>query len=176
MRLTAAGRWLGLGLGLLLLAGPLAGAIGARHGQRGPLVAGMLQVAIGSAGIAMWHEEPWQPALWFILCGVGIGFAFAVMPKLIVDAVKPTETGVATGMNTVVRTVGGVVGAQVGAVLLAASAAPGSGIPAESGFTEAFWIGAAGALVAAVFAMLVGPRRTEPRPGPVRTPRVVATD
>ena len=110
----------------------------------------MVLVAIGSAGIAMFHAEPWQPALWFILCGVGIGFAFAVMPELIVDAVRSTETGIATGMNTAVRTVGGVVGAQVGAVLLAASSVAGTGgVPAESGFTEAFWIGAAGAVIAA---------------------------
>ena len=52
-------------------------------------------------------------------------------------------------MNTVVRTVGGVVGAQVGAVLLAANVA-GTGVPAESGFVDAFWIGAVGAVVAAV--------------------------
>ena len=63
-----------------------------------------------------------------------------MLAKLIVDAVRPTETGVATGMNTVVRTVGGVVGAQVGAVLLAASSAAGTGgVPAESGFVEAFF-------------------------------------
>ena len=73
-------------------------------------------------------------------------------------------------MNTVVRTVGGVVGAQVGAVLLAASSVAGTGgVPAESGFTEAFWIGAAGAVIAAVAACFVGPRRArrEPAPAPV---------
>ena len=122
---TVAGLWMLPTSLSILFAGPFAGAIGRRYGGRGPLVAGMILVAIGSAGIAMFHAEPWQPALWFILCGVGIGFAFAVMPKLIVDAVRPTETGVATGMNTVVRTVGGVVGAQVGAVLLAASSGRG---------------------------------------------------
>lgn len=84
----------------LLLAGPIAGAYGRRHGSHGPLIAGMALVAIGSAGIALFHAEPWQPAAWFILCGIGIGFSFAVMPKLIVDAVRPTETGIATGMNT----------------------------------------------------------------------------
>jgi hypothetical protein len=52
------------------------------------------------------------------------------------------------------------VGAQVGAVLLAASSVAGTGgVPAESGFVQAFWIGAAGAAVAAVAAMFVGPRR-----------------
>ena len=58
------------------------------------------------------------------------------------DAVKPTETGIATGMNTVVRTVGGVIGAQVGAVLLAANTVAGTSVPAGAGFVDAFWIGA----------------------------------
>jgi EmrB/QacA subfamily drug resistance transporter len=156
---TVAGLWMLPTSMSILFAGPLAGAIGRRHGGRGPLVAGMILVALGSAGIAEWHGEAWQPALSFILCGIGIGFAFAVMPKLIVDAVRPTETGVATGMNTVVRTVGGVIGAQIGAVMLAASYAPGTEVPAESGFVHAFWIGAAGAVIAAVAALFVGPRR-----------------
>jgi hypothetical protein len=81
------------------------------------------------------------------------------MPKLIVDAVKPTETGIATGMNTVVRTVGGVIGAQIGAVLLAANTVGATGVPAEAGFVDAFWIGAAGALVAALTALFARPSR-----------------
>lgn len=156
---TVAGLWMLPTSLSLLAAGPIAGAYGRRHGSRGPLVAGMILVAIGSAGIAMFHAEPWQPAAWFVLCGIGIGFSFAVMPKLIVDAVRPTETGIATGMNTVVRTVGGVVGAQVGAVVLAAHHAAGTSVPTESGFVDAFWVGAAGALVAALAACFASPGR-----------------
>ena len=47
--------------------------------------------------------------------GIGIGFAYASMATLITEAVRPTETGIATGMNTVMRTVGGVIGGQMGA-------------------------------------------------------------
>lgn len=161
---TVAGLWMLPTSLSLLVAGPVAGVIGRNHGSRGPLVVGMLLVALGSAGIALWHAEPWQPALSFVLVGIGIGSSFAAMPMLIVSAVKPTETGIATGMNTVVRTVGGVVGAQVGAVLLAASHASGTPVPTESGFVHAFWIGAAGALVAALTAFLVGPARRRPEP------------
>ncbi len=64
-----------------------------------------------------------------------------------------------TGMNTVVRTVGGVVGAQVGAVVLAAHHAAGTSVPTESGFVDAFWVGAAGALVAALAACFASPGR-----------------
>jgi len=97
--------------------------------------------------------------------GVGVGFAFAAMPRIIVDAVAPSETGVANGMNNVVRIVGGVVGAQVGAAVLAASAVAGTSVPGESGFVQAFWISAIAGLVGAAVATLVGLGRgaaTEP--------------
>ena len=68
---TVAGLWMLPTSFSLLAAGPLAGLYGARHGSRAPLVAGMLLVAAGSAGIAAFHAEPWQPATWFILVGVG---------------------------------------------------------------------------------------------------------
>ena len=48
-----------------------------------------------------------------VFIGIGVPFAFAAMAKLIVDAVRPSETGVATGMNTVMRTIGSVIGGQV---------------------------------------------------------------
>ena len=54
------------------------------------------------------------------------------MAKLIVDAVRPTETGVASGMNTVMRTVGGVIGGQVGAAILTAETIPGTDVPTEA--------------------------------------------
>jgi hypothetical protein len=41
------------------------------------------------------------------------------MAKLVVDAVRPSETGIASGLNTVMRTIGGVVGGQLGATVLA---------------------------------------------------------
>ena len=36
----------------------------------------------------------------------GVGFAFAAMVALIIENVRPTETGVATGMNMVMRMIG----------------------------------------------------------------------
>ena len=174
--MTVAGLWILPTSLSLLIAGPVGGLMGRRFGERVPLVTGMLLVALGSAGIATWHAEPWQPAIAFIFCGVGIGFAFAVMPKLIVDNVRPSETGVATGMNTVVRTVGGVIGAQVGAVLLAANVAPGTSVPTEAGFVNAFWVGAAGALVAAVAALWARPRRVRPQQEEAQAEAVLELD
>jgi hypothetical protein len=97
--------------------------------------------------------------LWFALASAGVAIAFAAMPKLITDAVDPSETGVATGMNTVVRTVGSVIGTQAAVTLLASDRLPGTAVPAEGGFVTALWLGGAAALVGAVLATAVSAGR-----------------
>ena len=109
--------------------------------------------------MALWHAEPWQIIVTFAIGSIGVAAAFAAMPRLIVDAVSPTETGIATGMNTVVRTVGGVVGAQIGATLLASMTVGATDVPAESGFVVAFWLAAAAAVIGAGLAAAIQPRR-----------------
>jgi EmrB/QacA subfamily drug resistance transporter len=159
---TMAGVWILPTSAAVLIGGPVAGLLGRRFGSRPPLVAGMLLVAAGAAGIALFHETAAQVAAAFTLCGLGIGFAFAVMPKIIVDSVDRSETAVANGMNTVIRVVGGVIGAQVGAVLLAADALAGGRVPGEAGFVHAFWISAIAGVVGAITAAMVFPRRRRP--------------
>jgi MFS family permease len=90
-----------------------------------------------------------------LVLGIGIGFAFASMANLIVEAVSPHQTGVATGMNTIVRTIGGAIGSQVSAGIVTATLAL-SGLPSETGFTIAF-AASAGALAVAFFVSLLVP-------------------
>jgi EmrB/QacA subfamily drug resistance transporter len=145
------------------LTGPLAGIMARRYGVRWPLALGMALAALGLAFLAEWHSEPWQIAVAMLILGAGIPFTFAAMAKVIVDSVRPSETGVATGINTVMRTVGGVIGGQIGAAILAAHAIGRTDIPAESGFTTAFWVGTAAAVVAVGVALTVTPwRRARP--------------
>jgi hypothetical protein len=96
----------------------------------------------------------------------GVALAFASMATLITQEVRPSETGVANAVNTVLRTVGGVVGAQVGATILVVHAIPGTDVPARGGFTTAFTLFGAAALVGAVAAILVTPRVQRPRREP----------
>ena len=64
------------------------------------------------------------------LLGVGIGLAFSAMSNLIVQAVPPAQTGVASGMNANIRTIGGAIGAGVMSSIVT-STLLGSGYPAE---------------------------------------------
>jgi MFS family permease len=142
--------------GLLgFVAGPVAGRLGSRYGSRLPLALGLVIAAIGIALLALFHEHPWQISVWMVLLGIGVPFAFAAMAKLIIDAVRPSETGVATGMNTVMRTVGSVIGGQVGAAIVSADTIAHTHVPAESAFATAFWVSAAVALVGAGLARLI---------------------
>ena len=53
--------------------------------------------------------------------GCGVGLVFACLSNLIVAAVPPEQTGVASGMNANIRTVGGSIGAAVMATIVTAS-------------------------------------------------------
>jgi hypothetical protein len=99
-----------------------------------------------------------------LVFGLGIPMTFAAMANIIVTAVRPTETGVATGMNTVMRTIGGVIGGQAGAALLTADTIGRTGVPAESAFVTAFTVSAIAAFVAVPIALLVTPLRRAPAP------------
>jgi EmrB/QacA subfamily drug resistance transporter len=155
---------------VMLPAGPYGGVLGRRIGSRNALVAGMAVTALGAGLMAGLHEEAWQLVIAYVIGAAGVAIAFGAMPKLIADAVAPTETGVATGMNTVVRTVGSAIGAQVAVTLLAARTLSGTEVPAESGFTISLWLATGAAVVAAVMALAIAPRRTAPREASATSP------
>ena len=157
---TATGLYLLPGGVLGFVAGPAAGRLGMRYGSRMPLVFGMLLAAAGIASLALFHAHPGEISLGMAFVGVGVPFAFAAMAKLIVDAVKPSETGVATGMNTVLRTVGSVIGGQVGAAIVSGDLIAHTSVPAESAFVAAFWVSAAVALVGAGLARFIPSHRS----------------
>lgn len=158
---TVAGLWILPTSVAIIIFGPVGGIVGRAIGARPVLAAGMFILSCGCAGVAMWHDTALQTAASFTLVGVGIAFAFASMPRLIVEAVPVTETGVATGMNNVIRTVGGVIGAQVAAVLLASHTVAGTSIPAEAAFTDAFWLSVVAGLAGVVAAILIGKPRAQ---------------
>ena len=88
------------------------------------------------------------------MMGVGIGLAFAALGNLIVQAVPPHQTGVASGMNTVMRTLGGAIGGQIVATLITDNTGA-NGLPTVTGFTLSFALEAAFLVVSFVAALLV---------------------
>jgi EmrB/QacA subfamily drug resistance transporter len=141
----------------MLLVSPLAGRLSSTVGSRVPLLLGALASTAAFVLLAAAHEHRSEVYIASGLMGIGIGFAFSAMANLIVEAVRPSETGVATGMNTVMRTIGGSIGGQIAASVITASVV--HGVPTEHGFTVAFAI-AAGALLVSSASALAVPRRT----------------
>jgi EmrB/QacA subfamily drug resistance transporter len=145
-----------IGMGLM---GSFAGRVERRFSSRHALVAGsaISAVACGWLGFA---SHPADMLICSALLGVGIGLAYAALGNLIVQAVPPDQTGVASGMNTVVRTLGGAVGGQIAATLVVDHT---SGLlPRLTGFTDAFLLSALLLIVCVLAGLLVPPRRLQP--------------
>ncbi len=162
---TAAGYGFGASItksGLMLLpaavtmfiVGIFAGRLAARLGGKTLVVAGCL-IGCGAMSIlAFAHQHIWQIYLANSLMGVGFGAAFSAMSALIVAAVPPSQTGVASGMNANIRTIGGSIGAAAMASIVTAKLEP-SGLPVQSGYTTGFAVMAGGLLLAAAAALLM---------------------
>jgi EmrB/QacA subfamily drug resistance transporter len=139
----------------MLLFSPLAGRLSGTVGSKVPLLLGTVISTLAFVLLTFAHDQHWQIYLCAALLGAGIGFAFASMANLIVEAVPAEQTGVATGMNTIMRTIGGAIGAQVAASIVASSAAPG-GLATDDGYTLAFAVATA-ALVVSILAAAAVP-------------------
>jgi EmrB/QacA subfamily drug resistance transporter len=133
-----------------LLATPIVMRIGAK-------VAVVIATIISAAGmvmLALLHDEAWQVGVANCLTGFGIGVAFACLARLIVAAVRPDQTGVATGMNANIRTIGGAIGTAVMASIVTSHYLP-NGYPEQIGYTAGFLVLAGALVIAAGAAMLI---------------------
>jgi MFS family permease len=146
---------------IMVIAAPLGARLTTRVGGRTTFQVGALLAVAALAALALAHDARWQLAACGAVLGLAYGLAFASLGSLIVDAVRPEETGAATGINTILRTVGGAVGAQVAAMIIT----PSAGLPTEGGFIAAFLVAASAALLAAVTARAIPRSITKAAPG-----------
>lgn len=137
------------------LTGLVAASIARRVGPKAVVVFGSALGAGGMFMVAFFHDTKAEVAISNGITGVGIGLAFACLAGLIVGAVPPEQTGVASGMNANIRTIGGSVGTAVMASIVTAHFLP-SGFPREIGYTAGFAV-LGGALLLAAFAGLAIP-------------------
>ena len=158
---TASGLFLLPSALLMLFAGPLSGRLGSRYGSRVPLAFGALFSGLSYAWLAVFHDARIDIYFASVLLGLGVGLALAAMANLVVEAVPPDVTGVASAINAIMRTIGGAVGAQVAAAIVSASLEEGASFPSESGFTGAFTMSALGSLVALLVCFAIPARRAE---------------
>jgi EmrB/QacA subfamily drug resistance transporter len=168
---TSAGYGFGVSIthsGLILLPssvfmfafGMLSGPLSKRFGSKSVLVTGLLVGIVTFALLTFAHAAQWQILLAMVVEGIGFGLAFASMSALVVVAVPPEQTGVASGMNANVRTIGGSIGAAVMSSIVTSGIRAGS-YPRESGYTHGFALLTVAAVAATIAAFFV-PGRLRP--------------
>jgi EmrB/QacA subfamily drug resistance transporter len=152
----------------MAVAGSLSGPLAPRFGAKAQVVSGSALSLVAALLFARFHDSPWQLAVSTAIFGVGLGLAYASMTSLIVQNVPREQTGAATGMNANIRTIGGSIGTAVASSIITGHLQPG-GLPAESGFTETFYLLAAFSAAAVVLALAIPATRraTSAAPDPL---------
>jgi MFS family permease len=147
--------------------GMLVGRLTRAVGGKILVIAGCLIGCASMAILAFAHGQVWEIYLATAIMGVGFGLVFSAMSALVVAAVPPSQTGVASGMNANIRTIGGSIGAAVMASIVTSQLGP-SGLPEQSGYTTGFAVLAGGLVLAALAGLLIpaarGRRRTASEP------------
>jgi EmrB/QacA subfamily drug resistance transporter len=138
----------------MFFVGLYTGTIAARFGSKTAVILGSCVSTGGYLVLALVHHHAIDIYAGSALLGVGLGLAFSAMSNLIVQAVPPSQTGVASGMNANIRTIGGAVGAGVASSIVTAKVLANH-YPAESGYTHAFLFMAACTVIAALAAVVI---------------------
>ncbi|MFB6896037.1 MFS transporter [Streptomyces hydrogenans] len=154
-----------------LLASPVGGQL-VRH--RGPRTALGLAAGLGALGfawLALDHAHTASVIGAGVVVGAAVSFGYAAMPAVIMASVPHHQSGIANGINSISRSTGSAIGSAVVTTILASQTlehlpAGVPPLPAESGFTLTFWIGAAAFALVAVIARVGlrgghGPRAEE---------------
>jgi EmrB/QacA subfamily drug resistance transporter len=142
----------------MFVVGLVAGRLARRFGSKNLVIVGSALSVLAFVWLALQHDHEGDIYAVSVALGVGFGMAFASMSNLIVAAVPPEQTGVASGMNANIRTIGGSLGAAFMASIVTSDAAP-SGLPREAGYTHGFFMLAAALLLSALAAVLIPTRR-----------------
>lgn len=134
--------------------GLASGRLTARFGSRNLLITGVIVCATGYFALAFRHASELDIYLIMGFTGIGMGLAFSSMANVVVGAVPPEQTGVASGMNTNIRTIGGSIGAAFMATVVAGGTAS-TELPTEAGYTRGFITLGAAVTLAALAALYI---------------------
>ena len=136
------------------ITGFVAAPIARRVGPKAVIVFGCF---VGSGAMFMMafaHDEKWQVYVSNGISGVGLGLAFACLASLIVAAVPPEQTGVASGMNANIRTIGGSIGTAVMSSIVTAHLLSNE-LPREISYTRGFSVLGGALLLGAIAGLLI---------------------
>jgi EmrB/QacA subfamily drug resistance transporter len=141
----------------MFIFGTVSSRLAERFGAKAVLLWAAAISAVGYGMLAFAHQEKWEIYVASSIIGVALGLGFAAMSSLIVVAVPPEQTGVASGMNANIRTLGGSIGSAVTATIVTAGAI--AGLPKESGYTNGYAVLAGFGVLATISVLLIPAKR-----------------
>ncbi|MET9149002.1 MFS transporter [Streptomyces sp. NPDC004042] len=173
--MLASGLWMAPSGLVMMIASSYAAKISAARGPKVSLLAGSLVIAVGYALALPLMKNVWGVLAFSCVVTVGVGFAFASMPALIMSSVPPTETAAANGLNSLMRAIGTSTSAAVVGVILAhmtVKVGP-MALPSENGVRAVLLVSAGVAIVAALVVLAI-PGRERPAAQPAVAPPLKA--
>jgi predicted MFS family arabinose efflux permease len=147
-----------------IVVAPVAGRVVSRVGAFPTLLAGAVGGVAGFVLLALLRDQKWAVVLAGLLTQLAVTVAYAALPALVVQAVRPEETGVANAVNSIARSVGQALGSTLAVTLLASDVDPAGGLPRASAYTLISLVGAASSVAvgAAAGAGILGHRERRP--------------
>jgi len=145
-----------------MLVSPIAGALSDRIGRRSIIVAGLSLLTAGLVWVA-WRGSlatSWiELVVALLVAGVGISMALPTVPTAVLSDVAPQEMGKASGINYMAQRFGAVFAVAIGTAVFNSYGHLGDPEAVTQGFKPAIWACAVFAVVAAVAATAMSPRR-----------------
>lgn len=144
------------GLAMVVLS-PVAGAMINRWGGKAALVFGTAIMGATYVGRVFFDNAVWEVIAGATLVNVGVAFAYAAMPTLIMGAVPITETASANGVNALVRSMGTSVASALTGLILSALVIRYNGVPVPSldALHLSFWLAAVASAVGIGIALFI---------------------
>lgn len=139
-----------------LLTSPVGGQLVRHRGPRYVLAMAAAFGAVGFGWLTLDHTHTASVIGAGLIVGAAVSFGYAAMPAVIMASVPHHQSGIANGINSISRSTGSAIGSAIVTTILASKTiehlpAGVPPLPAESGFTLTFGIGAiAFALVAVI--------------------------
>jgi MFS family permease len=146
-----------------MVVSPIAGALSDRIGRRPIMVAGLGLQALGLIWVAARGS---LAATWveldvaLLVAGIGISMALPTVPTAVLSAVAPQEMGKASGINYMAQRFGTVFAIAVASAVFSANGHLGSPATVTAGFRPALWSCVGFAVLAALTAFYISPRRS----------------
>jgi MFS family permease len=141
-----------------LASGQLVSAFGARRTVAGAVALGVLSYV----GFVVLPITTVVIVLLMIPVGFATGLAIGALSDLVVLTAPSDETGVNMALMSVIRAVGSALGSQVAVAILTAPRGPLPGVPARSGFSDAFVMAMIATGVALAAVTLIPRRHADP--------------